>query len=122
MCSDDTASWEKVTRSVVDECAPDWYRLGIELMGFKDSHIRAMTSDIPTPQCKLQAIIERKSMEHGKENTVEALLDACDKIMPLTTIAVMKNLRIKYIDTELFVGFLLLLLLLLLDLHRTQCQ
>ena len=99
---------ERVIRSVVEECAPDWYRLGIEL-GFKDSNIRAMTSDIPTPQSKLQAIIESKSMEHGKENTVKALLDVCDKIMPLTTIAVMKNLGIKYIGTGnavLFVGFL----------------
>ena len=99
---------ERVIRSVVEECAPDWYRLGIEL-GFKDSHIRSMTSDILTPQSKLQAIIERKSMEHGKENTVKALLDVCDKIMPLTTIDVMKNLGIKYIATGnavLLVGFL----------------
>ena len=99
---------ERVIRSVVEECAPDWYRLGIEL-GFKDSNIRSMTSDILTPQSKLQAIIEKKSMEHGKENSVKALLDVCDKIMPLTTIAVMTNLGIKYIgtgNTVLFVGFL----------------
>ena len=99
---------ERVIRSVVEECAPDWYRLGIEL-GFKHPHIQAMTFDIPTPQSKLQAIIETKSMKHGKRNTVTALLDVCDKIMPLTTIAVMKNLEIKYIATgnaEPFVGFL----------------
>ena len=99
---------ERVIRSVVEECAPDWYRLGIQL-GFKDSYIRAMTYDILTPQSKLQAIIERKSMEHGKENTVKALLDVCDKIMPLTTIDIMKNLGIKHSGTGnavLFVGFL----------------
>ena len=99
---------ERVIRSVVDECSPDWYRLGIEL-GFKDSHIRSMTFDIPSPQSKLQAIIERQSMKLGKENTVKALLDVCDKIMPLTTIAVMKNLGIRYIATGnavLYVGIL----------------
>ena len=89
---------ENVIRSVIEECAPDWYRLGIEL-GYKDCHIRAMTFDIPTPESKLQAIIERKSVKHGKENAVEALLDVCDQILPLATVTVLKNLGIEYSGT-----------------------
>ena len=89
---------ERVFQSVVEECASQWYRLGTEL-GYKDNQIRAITCDIPTLDGKLQAIIGRKSLELGKGKVVEALLGACDKILPLATVAVMEDLGIKYIST-----------------------
>ena len=103
-------SWplEKVTQSVVNQCAFEWYRLGLRL-GYNDGQIQAMTHSIPTPEGKLQVIIERKSKKDGKENAFEALLDVCDEIMPLAVVAVMKDIGIKYTDTGmalLFVGIL----------------
>ena len=98
---------ERVLQSAVEECASQWYRLGTEL-GYKDNQIRAMTCDIPTLDGKLQAIIGRKSMELEKR-VVEALLDACDKIMPLATVAVLKDLGIKYIGTGKAVLFVCIL-------------
>ena len=91
---------EKVVRSVVNvkECASEWYRLGIEL-GYTDGLIRERTSGITSEQGKLQALIQTKANEHGEKGAVEALLDACDRIIPLATVAVVKDLRIKYIGT-----------------------
>ena len=86
---------EKIIRSVVKRCASEWYRLGIEL-GFNDSDIQAMTFNIPTSAGKLQVIVERKSMEHGKRTVAEALLDVCEQILPLATVAVMEDLGIQY--------------------------
>ena len=64
-----------------------------------------MTFDIPTPEGKLQAIFERQSVKHGEENAVEALLDVCDLILPLATVAAMEDLGIKYTGTgEVFRG------------------
>ena len=88
----------KVIRHVVERCALEWYRLGIEL-GYEDGEIQDMTVGIPTPQGKLQVIIERKANEHGKKKAVEALLDACDQIIPLATVAVMEDLGLKYTGT-----------------------
>ena len=88
----------KVIRCVVERCALEWYRLGIEL-GYKGSQIQDMTVGIPTPQFKLQVIIERIANEHGKKKAVEALLDACDQIVPLATIAAMEDLGVKYTGT-----------------------
>ena len=89
---------EKVIRSVVTQCSSEWYQLGIEL-GFNDNDIQSMTFNIPTPAGKLQAIIEKKAMAHGKGKIVEALLDVCEQILPLATVAVMEDLGIKYTGT-----------------------
>ena len=93
-------SWplEKVTQSVVNQCAFEWYRLGLRL-GYNDGQIQAMTHSIPTPEGKLQVIVEKRSMKDGKGKVVETLLDVCDEIMPLAVVAVMKDLRIKYSGT-----------------------
>ena len=84
-----------VIRSIVEECSSEWYRLGREL-GLKGSHINAITSHIPTPQGKFQAIIDIKSREDGTRQAVEAVLDVCDQIIPLATVAVMQDLGIKH--------------------------
>ena len=91
---------EKIIRSVVKagECTSEWYRLGREL-DYSEGQLREMTRSIPTLQGKLKAIIDTESNEHGERNAVEALLDACDKIMPLATVAVLEDLGIKYIGT-----------------------
>ena len=58
-----------------------------------------MTHNIPTPEGKLQVIVERRAKEDGREAAVEALLDVCDQIMPQATVAVMEDLGIKPIGT-----------------------
>ena len=89
---------EKVIRSVVEECAVEWFRLGREL-GYSHGQVQDMTVGILTPQGKLRAIIDAKSNEHGERTAVEVLLDACDQIIPLATVAVLKSLGIKYTDS-----------------------
>ena len=99
---------EKVTQSVVNQCASEWYRLGI-VLGYSDGELRSVTFGNLTAKGRLQAIIERKSMKDGTGKVVEALLDVCDEIMPLAVVAVMKDLEIKYTGTGialLFVGIL----------------
>jgi hypothetical protein len=88
---------QRVIRSVVEQCRSEWYRLGIEL-GYEHGQIQDMTCDIPTSKGKLQAIIEEKSRNYGKKKTTQALLDACDQIMPLAVVAVMKDLEIQCND------------------------
>ena len=89
---------DKVIDSVVERCAPEWYRFGLRL-GYKDGKIQAMTYNIPTLEGKLQVIVEIRAKEDGREATVEALLDVCDQIMPQATVAVMEDLGIKSIGT-----------------------
>ena len=89
--------WQKVIKSVVEQCGSEWYRLGIGL-GYNDGQIQSMTFNIPTPEGKLRVIIERKSKKHGKRKAIEALLDACDQTIPLAVVAVMEDLGIEYID------------------------
>ena len=96
---------ERVIRSSVTHCSSEWYRLGIEL-GFNDNNIQAMTHTIPSSEGKLQVVIEKKSMEHGKGKVVEALLDLCEQILPLATIAIMEDLGIKYTGTVKHSSFL----------------
>ena len=91
---------EKVIRSVAKQCSSEWYQLGIEL-GFSDNEIEAMTFNIPPPAGKLRAIVEKKAMAVGKGKIVEALLDVCEQILPLETVAVMEDLGIKYTGTAL---------------------
>ena len=91
---------QKVIQSVVKQCSSEWYQLGIEL-GFSDNEIEAMTFNIPTPAGKLRVIVEKKAMAHGKGKIVEALLDLCEQILPLATVAVMEELGIKYTGTAL---------------------
>ena len=92
---------EKVIRSVAKQCSSEWYQLGIEL-GFSDNDIQAMTVNIPTPAGKLQAIVEKKAVAHGKEKIVEALLDVCEQSLSLATVSVMEDLGIKYKGTALY--------------------
>ena len=87
-----------VIGSVVEKCAPEWYRFGLRL-GYNDGKIQAMTHNIPTLEGKLQVIVERRAREDGREAAVEALLDVCDQIMPQATVDVMEDLGIKSIGT-----------------------
>lgn len=86
-----------VISSVVQNCAAEWYRLGRRL-GYNGSQLKSMTFDISTPEGKLEAIIERKCMKEGTDDgkVVEALLDACDQLIPLAIVSVMEDLRIEY--------------------------
>ena len=89
---------ESIIRSIVNECASEWYQLGRKL-GYSKSQLLAMTHQMPTPQGKLRAVIDTESCEHRERKAVEAVLDACDEIIPLATVAVLENLGIKYICT-----------------------
>ena len=89
---------EKVIQSVIEKCASEWYRLGIGL-GYSDGEIQDMTFDKPTSGGKLLVIIEKTSQKDGKRRAIEALLDACDQIIPLGVAAVMEDLGINYTGT-----------------------
>jgi hypothetical protein len=53
---------EKIIDSVVKRCGAEWYRLGIWL-GYNDSQVTSRIHHIPTPEGKLEAIIQRKCMK-----------------------------------------------------------
>jgi hypothetical protein len=86
---------ENVIDSVVKRCGAEWYRLGMKL-GYNDDKLRSLTFDIPSPESKLQAVIERKRMEAGTGEVVKKLLDVCEQLMPLTVMAIMEDLGIEY--------------------------
>ena len=96
---------EKVIRSVIEKCASEWYQLGKEL-GYSDDEIQDMTFGKPTPEDKLKVIVEKRLQKDGKGRAIEALLDACDQIMPLRVVAVMENLGINYTGTSKALSFL----------------
>lgn len=54
---------EKIIDSVVRRCGAEWYRLGIRLGFINDSQVTSITHHIPTPEGKLEAIIQRKCMK-----------------------------------------------------------
>jgi hypothetical protein len=97
---------DNVIDAVVGRCSAEWYRIGAKL-GHNDSKLRAITFDIPTPEGKLQAIIESKSEELGTNDVVKALLDVCELVMPLTVVAVMQDLGIQYPGTGKYLLWLL---------------
>jgi tetratricopeptide (TPR) repeat protein len=90
---------KQVIQSIVRQCSSEWFRLGIGL-GFNVSQIQSVAHNIPSSEGKLQMLVERKSGEHGKEKVIEALLDVCDQLLPLSTVAVMTDLGIEYNAVE----------------------
>ena len=84
----------KVVRAVLKYGVGQWYSIGLE-MGFTGPQIEAYTFEIPSPDSKLQAVIERKIREYGVKETEKCLFAACERI-PQPVIGAVKG----YLERE----------------------
>ncbi|XP_062515276.1 ankyrin repeat domain-containing protein 17-like [Corticium candelabrum] len=68
-----------VMRAVVALAGDQWSDVGLEL-GYKMSQLNSITSSIPTPSGKLNAILSKKADSVGARNVVRIILSACQQL------------------------------------------
>ena len=66
-------------RAVVALAGDQWSDVGLEL-GYKMSQLNSITSSIPTPSGKLNAILSKKADSVGARNVVRIILSACQQL------------------------------------------
>ena len=74
--------------AVVSLAGDQWSCVGLEL-GYELSELKAMTSTIPLPSGKLNAILRTKANAVGSSKVVGIILSACKQIsMPICAAAI----------------------------------